>query len=108
MTINDPDNCMDVSSTQDNLSQMLNLPNCGLIMTTDGQIVAFSSLPNPKVLDGDVETLTEEQRAALVIGEKLSAIMLALANDQIMAILLDIARNTGVADLEGLKNAGTR
>lgn len=65
---------------------------CGVIVSPDGSFRVFST-------GIDVANLSQEQ---IAMGEKLMALTLALSNDQVMHVLLDLVRN--VIDPEDLKS----
>jgi hypothetical protein len=72
---------------------------CGVVLTPDGSFRVFASGIDATALAGD--DLTVEQEAQLEMGRKLTALTLALSNDQVMAVLLDLAGNPDL-DLESL------
>ncbi|RWB95599.1 MAG: hypothetical protein EOQ56_28030 [Mesorhizobium sp.] len=82
--------------------------NCGVIMAPDGSFKAFSNGIDAAALRGDPKSLSEDQLAQLEMGQKLMAISLALSNEQIMAVLMDLVANSDVLDPERLKHVVQR
>ncbi|MER9176213.1 hypothetical protein NKH72_21795 [Mesorhizobium sp. M0955] len=77
-------------------------------MATDGSFKAFSNGIDSAALRGDPASFTDDQLAQLEMGQKLMAISLALSNDQVMAVLMDLVANSDVIDPERLKHVVQR
>lgn len=75
--------------------------DCGIILRPDGSIEAFSTGIYSS-LQGDPAAWGEAELKQLEMGRKLMAISVALNNEQIMAILYDIAE--GVIQPEQMIN----
>jgi hypothetical protein len=77
--------------------------DCAIILKANGgyKIVTTGideqALADPEKL-ADPSKYTEEETALLERGQKLMALALALSNDQVMAILLDLSSNPEIVD----------
>lgn len=77
--------------------------NCGIIVNLDGTFKAFSNGIDAEALRGDPAKLTPVQLQQLKMGQKLMAISLALANEDIMEVLMDLVANSEVLDPDTVK-----
>lgn len=77
-------------------------PNCGVIMFPDGSFKVFSRGIDAAALRTD--NLTDEQVDQFEMGKRLTGLVLALSNPEIMSVLLDLADNADVIDPNELKD----
>src|SRR5690606_1368001 len=73
--------------------------NCGIILTIDGSFKAFTNGIDVQALQRPEEELTEVEKAQVEMARKLTALTVALSNEQIMAVLYDLAANTDILKL---------
>lgn len=73
--------------------------NCGIIMATDGSFKVFTNGIDVQALQRPEEELSEDQIAQVAMARKLTALAVALSNEQIMAVLYDLAANTDILKL---------
>lgn len=75
--------------------------DCGVVFRVDGTAEIFSTGVSP--LLSDPQKWGEKELKQVEMGKKLMAISIALQNDQLMAILYDVA--SGVIDAEQAQDA---
>lgn len=78
--------------------------DCAIILRANGDFKILTTGVDAARLAGDPDLWTQKEHDQIALGQKLMAISLALSNDQIMAVLINLASDPDVLDPERLKH----
>lgn len=90
------------------MSSVVEAGDVALLIKKNGQTMALNFGYDAGRLALPAEEQNDDDRAMILQGQKLFALCLAAQNEQIMALLLRIAADPDVVDLEALGKLATR